>query len=153
LNLGGWAVKAHWSSDGRYLAIIRAMVSSSPVSLTDLAVLDTGTGNLITIGVIPQEMGKKHYVDDFVWAPDNRHLLAIGHVPSFQNTGQAGISGLYLVDFISGQSVNLLSAYTFYANMSQNNLAWSPDGSRLLIRCPTYEEDRVCLISVQRTGQ
>ena len=153
LNLGGWAVKAHWSSDGRYLAIIRAMVSSSPVSLTDLAVLDTGTGNLITIGVIPQEMGEKHYVDDFVWAPDNRHLLAIGHVPSFQNTGQAGISGLYLVDFISGQSVNLLSAYTFYANMSQNNLAWSPDGSRLLIRCPTYEEDRVCLISVQRTGQ
>lgn len=153
LNLGGWAVKAQWSSDGRYLAIIRAEISSSPINLTDLAILDAETGSLTTIELISQDVEGKHYVDDFVWAPDNRHLLAIGHVPSFQNTDQASIAGLYLVDFMSGQSINLLSEYKFYANMSQNNLAWSPDGSKLLIRCPTVEEDRVCFISVQRTAQ
>jgi hypothetical protein len=153
LDFGGWAVKAHWSSDGRYLAIIRAEISSYPVNLTDMAVLDTETGNLYTIGVTPQEMEGKHYVDDFVWAPDNRQLLAVGRVIPFQRTSQTEIAGLYLVDFMSGQSLKLLPAYKFYANMSQDNLAWSPDGSKLLIRCPTYEEDRVCLISIQRTGQ
>jgi len=153
LNLGGWAAKAHWSSDGRYLAIIRAEMSPSPVNLTELVVLDIVTGNLYTIRVTPQEIEGRHYVDDFVWAPDNLHLLAIGSATPFQNTGQADIAGLYLVDFTSGQSVNLLSTYKFYANMSKNNLAWSPDGSKLLVRCPTMEEDRVCFISVQRTQQ
>jgi hypothetical protein len=119
--------------------------------LTDLAVLDTATGNLYTTGVTPQEAEGKHYVDDLVWAPDNRHLLVIGSVTPFQNTSQAGIDGLYLVDFISAQSDHLLSAYKFYASPSDNNLAWSSDGSKLLIRCPTMEEDRVCLISVQGT--
>jgi hypothetical protein len=42
----------------------------------------------------------------------------------------------------------------FFADgMPMNNLAWSPDGSKLLIRCPTMEEDRVCFISIQRTAQ
>ncbi|MBI5838882.1 MAG: hypothetical protein HZB19_02160 [Chloroflexi bacterium] len=153
LNLDGWAFKADWSPDGRYLAIGRAREFSFPVNLTDLTVLDTATGNLYITGITPQEVEGKHYVDDFVWAPDNRHLLAIGSVTPFQNSSQVGIDGLYLVDFISGQSDHLLPEYKFYASPSDNNLAWSPDGSKVVIRCPTYEEDRVCFISVQRSGQ
>jgi WD40 repeat protein len=153
LHLGGWAIKARWSSDGQYLAIIRAAISSSPVNLTDMVILDTITGSLYTLGVTPQEVGGKHYIDDFVWAPDNHHLLAVGSVFSSQNSSLADIAGLYLVDFMSGQSVNVLSTYKFYENMSQNNLAWSPDGSKLLIRCPTIVEDRVCLVSIQKTEQ
>jgi Tol biopolymer transport system component len=153
LNLGGWAVKARWSSDGHYLAIIRAEISAFPVNLIDIVVLDTATGNLYTAGVTPQEMEGKHFVDDFIWAPDNRHLLAVASIIPFQGNRQEGISGIYLVDFVSAKSDRLLPAYTFYASMGDNNLAWSPDGSKLLIRCPTMKEERVCFVSVQRMGQ
>jgi hypothetical protein len=155
LNFGGWAFRAHWSSDGRYLAIARAQ-ENFPINFSDLTVLDSMTGNLYTTGVVPQETKGKHYVDDFVWAPDNHHLLVIGKVSPFQLPSQADIKnelrGLYLVDFISGQSVRLLPANSFYADSFKSNLAWSPDGSKLLIRCSAVV-DQICLISVQTTGQ
>jgi hypothetical protein len=154
LNFGGWAVRAHWSSDGRFLAIVREVISSIPVDVTELAVLDTVTGKLYTATVTPQE--GKHYVVDFVWAPDNHHLIALGNIPS-QNTGQDQTAHheLYLVDFMTGQSVNILPEYkSFFADGAPlNNLAWSPDGSKLLILCPTMQEEHVCFVSVQRTGQ
>jgi hypothetical protein len=151
LDLGGWAVKARWSSDGRYLAIVRAAISSYPAYSTDLVVLEPATGKLSAKEVTPQKTESRHYVDDFAWAPDNRHLLAVGRVSSYHNVGPPESAGLYLVDFVSDQVVSLLPAYTFYANMSQDNLAWSPDGSKVLIRCPTQVVDRICLISVRRT--
>jgi len=153
LNLDGWAVQAHWSSDGHYLAFIKATISSSPVNTTDLVVLDTISGKTYTVEVTPKELEGKHYVDDFVWAPDNYHLLVVASVVPFHGTKQEGASGLHLVDFISGQSVNILSAYKFYANSSQSNLAWSFDGSKLLARCPTMEEERVCYIDVQKVKE
>lgn len=73
----------------------------------------------------------------------------MGSVFPFQSTGQTDHRGLYLVDFMSGQSDQILSSYRF----SGSNLVWSPDGSKLLVRCPTIEEDRVCFIAVQRSGQ
>lgn len=148
LNVGGWAVQARWSPNGRYLAILRAVISSYPVNLTDLVVLDAETEKLYSMQVVPQDAGGKHYVDDFVWAPDNQHLLAVGSAYSFHDTGLPEIAGLYLVDFKLGQSTSILPSYKFYASMGGDNLAWSPDGSKLLIRCPTMQEDRVCLISV-----
>lgn len=154
LNFDGWALKAHWSSDGRYLAVGRTQ-GSFPIDFNDLAFLDTITGELYTIVVTPQEMIGNYYVDDFAWAPDNHHLLALGSVYSFQNANQVDSDhhGLYLVDFISGQSNNILPEYSFSASSSQNNLTWSPDGSKLLVRCPTHEDERICLINVQRTGE
>jgi hypothetical protein len=156
LNLGGWAVKAHWSSDGRYLAIIRAVISSNPVDLTDLAILDTVTGKLYTTMVIPQETEGKHYVEDFVWAPDNNHLLVLGSIPSQMAAQGASVHHeLYLADFASGQSIHLFPEFkSFFADGApKNNFAWSSDGSKLLIRCPTNIIDRICLISVQGTRQ
>lgn len=155
LKFGGWAFVAHWSSDGRYLAIARAQ-ENFPINFSDLTVLDSLTGNLYTTGVVPQETKGKHYVVDFVWAPDNHHLLAIGKVPPFQLPSQADINnelrGLYLVDFISGQSVRLLPTDSFYADWFKSNLAWSLDGSKLLIRCPAVV-DQICLIAVHKTSQ
>jgi Tol biopolymer transport system component len=151
LNLGGWAAKAHWSSDGRYLAFVRATEYFFPLKATDLTLLDTTMGNLITLVVTPQEMEGRHYVDDFVWAPDNCHLLAIGSVSLFKNNEHE--NGLYLVDFMSGQSAHVASEYKSSLSPQDDNLAWSPDGSKLLIRCPLDAADQICLISVQRTGQ
>jgi Tol biopolymer transport system component len=148
LNLGGWASRVHWSPNGRYLAITRFQGSRSTDS-SDLAILDALTGNLYTMRVTPQEIEGRHYVNDIAWAPDNRHVLVIGSIFPFQGTGQDDSRGLYLVDFISGQSDYLLPTYKF----SSSNLAWSHDGSKLLVRCPTMEEDRVCFISVQRIEQ
>lgn len=154
LNFGGWADRAQWSSDGRYLAIVRLVDYSFPIGSSDLTVLDTTTGKLYTIGVIPQ--GGEHYVHDFAWAPDNRHLLVLGSVPPSQDAGHGATlhHALYLVDFVSGQSDQILPEYKmFFADGApMNNFAWSPDGSKLLIRCP-YLADRICLISVQATRQ
>ncbi|MGA7607592.1 MAG: hypothetical protein WCA79_16885 [Anaerolineales bacterium] len=151
LNLGGWAIKARWSSDGRYLAIIRTH-DHFPINSSDLAVLDAVTGKVYSINVTLSEEGK-HYVDDFVWAPDNYHLLAIGRFLPYANQPDDEQSRLYLVDFASGQSDDILPMYAFYADETRCNLAWSPDGSKLLIRCPTEKDEQVCFISVQRTQQ
>jgi hypothetical protein len=152
LNLNGWAIKAHWSSDGRYLAIIRSNISAEAVDSTELEILDSITGTIVKVEVTPNAVVGEHSVDDFVWAPDNHHLVAFGSVFPSQDPSQHNLirPGLYLVDFISNQSNQLFSDYSsFFSDaLPWNNLAWSPDGSKLLIRCPTNEIDRFCLISV-----
>lgn len=145
LDFGGWALVTRWSPNGRYLAIIRAQ-GRVPLQSSDLAVLDTATGNLYTLGV-PQEIGGRHILKDIAWAPDNRHLFFIGSSNDYSGT-------LFLGDFISGQVDHILPSYKFMAINVGTNLAWSPDGSKLLMNCPISEEvSQVCLISVQTRGQ
>lgn len=153
LDFGGWATKALWSSNGRYLAIIRAKeYTVSSGNVFDMAVLDTVTGELHTMEVLPPTVEFKRYVDNFVWAPDNRHLLAVGTASSQnnQNNGDSyGLFELYLVDFMSGQSVSILPDYSGFFTP---NLAWSSDGTKLVINCPTIKAGRLCLISVRTPG-
>lgn len=152
LDFGGWAGKALWSSGGRYLAIIRAKEYTYPVNALDMAVLDTATGELHTMEVLPPTVEFKRYVDNFVWAPDNRHLLAVGAVSSQNapnNGGADWLSELYLVDFMAGQSVSI---FPDYGGFFTPNLAWSHDGTKLLINCPTNKTGRLCLISVNTSG-
>ena len=151
LNLGGWATKARWSSDGRYLAIIRTH-DHFPINSSDVAVLDALTGKVYSINITSSEEAK-HFVDDFVWAPDDYHLLAIGRHMLYIDQSANEQSRLYLVDFVSGQSNDVLPTYTFYANDTGSNLAWSSDGSKLLILCPTEKDEQLCFISVQKSGQ
>jgi len=53
-----------------------------------------------------------------------------------------------LVDFLSGQVDSILPEHQFIPNMDGTNLAWSPDGSKVVVLCST-----LCSISVQRSGQ
>jgi dipeptidyl aminopeptidase/acylaminoacyl peptidase len=153
LNLGGWALEARWSSDGRYLAIIRVREYAFPFPTSDLTLLDTVTGKLNTLDVTPQEI-EQHSVDDFVWAPDGRHIFAIGSAIFSQNSqGEHDIHGMYLIDTVSGQSVPVAPDYQIYVYPADNNLAWSPDGSKVVVRCPTDAGNRICFIPVRKTRQ
>jgi Tol biopolymer transport system component len=158
LDMGGWANQARWSSDGRYLAINRSTVYIGFYNSTDLVVLDTITGNLYTAGIVSKDVDGKHYVSDFTWAPDNRHLLVLEDVPSTYDPYRIETihHELYLVDFISGQSLQLFPEYKAFAASGSapwNDFAWSPDGSKLLIRCSANWVDRICFMTVQRTAQ
>ncbi|MFZ5908887.1 MAG: WD40 repeat domain-containing protein [Chloroflexota bacterium] len=147
LNLGGWVSRARWSSDGRYLAIGR-VTGPYPAVLT---ILDATTGELTTLIGTPQGSDGQLYLYDFVWAPDSRHLLAIGIVTSIQNTqDENNTPGLYLVDIASGQSIHVSPEYKSYVSSQDNNFAWSPDSSKLIIRCPSQTVDQICIIPVQR---
>jgi WD40-like Beta Propeller Repeat len=152
LKFGGWAQAAHWSSNGRYLAIVRASNYSFPIYTSDLTVLDTTTGNLTTLAITPHEIESQNLYD-FVWTPDNQHLLAIGSfVLPQSNKNESNVQGLYLVDIVSGQSVPVVPEYKGHIYSNENKFAWSPDGSKLVIHCPTHTADQICLISVKGAG-
>jgi hypothetical protein len=160
LNLGGWAYIAHWSMDGRYLAIERENGYSFPVPSNDFVILDTLTGSLRTVDIVSQDV-EKHHATDFTWTPDNLHLLVLEDIPSTYdpNNFETIHHELYFVDLTTGQSTPLFPEFkSFLAGGSRgmNTFAWSPDGSKLLVRCPSLTgrtTDRFCLISVQKIGQ
>ena len=155
LNFKGWALGARWSPDGRYLAIIRSTVYGFTFSTSNLTLLDTVTGNLTTLTIIPPEVEGLHYIDGLAWAPDNRHLLAIGNIFMPDNTQIETQNQwlLYLVDVVSGQSIHVEPEYKNFTSSPDNSLAWSPDGSKLVIHCPTIGVDHICLISVHTAGK
>lgn len=145
LEFGGWALVTRWSPNGRYLAIVRAQ-GSIPLQSTDLAVLDTATGKICTLQV-PQEIQGRHLFNDIAWAPDNQHLAMIGSTSDYSGM-------LFIGDFLSGQVDRILSGYKFQTGWQGVNLAWSPDGSKLLLNCPVSEDvKQVCLSSVQINGK
>lgn len=161
LNLGGWADRALWSSDGRYLAIARPTSYTGLSDSVDLVVLDSVTGILRTIDVVSRDVEGKHYVTDFTWAPDNYHLLVLENVPSTYDPHRYETvhHELYLVDSISHESIHLFPEYKSFigGGAPWSSFAWSPDGSKLLVRCPVPRVpvgiDRFCLIPVQSTGK
>lgn len=157
LNLGGWAQEAHWSPNGRYLAFIRSTRYSYPTYSAELTVLDTMTGKITTFDVIPQKTSENHpyrdlvLVDSFAWAPDNQHIIAAANI--FANPSSK-YQGLYLVDTLSGQSLNVIPTNRFNSSTATvQNIAWSSDGSKIVVRCPTTEVDKICLITVRKMAQ
>ena len=139
---------AHWSPDGRYLAIVR-MVGGYPESFTDLFVMDVATGNSYTLAFSPDGEGR-HFVGDIAWAPDNYHLVAIGRTvaPPHCDLCADDVNRLYLVDFISRKADLIFPTFQISGG-DPGNLAWSPDGTKILVNCPTENAGRLCLISVQ----
>ena len=158
LNFGGWASSAHWSPDGRYLAIARSKSYSGIDDSPGVVVLDSVTGNLRTVGATLPDAEGEHYVIDFTWTPDNLHLLAIENVPSHYdiNHRETYHYDLYLVNLTSDQSTHIFPEFKSFSG-GWNNFVWSPDGSKLLARCPLSSAllvtDRYCLISVQSVKQ
>lgn|SRR5574341_52478 len=149
LNLGGWPFFGRWSPDGRYLAIIRNRQFGWPAQSTDLTVLDTATGLLYTSSIVPEAEAENNHVSGVAWAPDNRHLLVLDLANLATCAPDCSTAArLYLVDFLSGQVEPLLPSVQFAVNDPGTNLAWSPDGSKVIALCPN-----LCVISVQRTSQ
>jgi hypothetical protein len=93
----------------------------------------------------PGAYGEQHFAHDFAWGPDNRHIVVIGGIYTSPDIPEQ--TGLYLVDMVSERSIKIDSRY-IYEKM-QNSIAWSADGSKLAIGCPTNGVDQICLISVQ----
>ncbi len=148
-----WAITARWSPNGRYLAIIRT-TGSIPIGFSNLAVLDTMTGNLYTLAFSPQNVEGRRYVWDVAWAPDNYHLAAIGRVSAFPHCApncMEEVGRLYLVDFVSGNADLLFPSFQFTGGGLGDSLAWSPDGTKILANCWAENASRLCLISVQHT--
>jgi Tol biopolymer transport system component len=154
LDLGGWALVARWSPDGRYLAVARSQ-GTLPIDFSDLVVLDTVSGKLYAMKITP-EMDGRHYVNNIAWSPDSRFLAAIGLVLPYAQSGSGGSEdehrALYLVDFILGQTRQIISAYKFTGGFGKG-LIWAPNGSQLIAACHTGEEGRLCLIFVQESGR
>ncbi|MBI5964356.1 MAG: PD40 domain-containing protein [Chloroflexi bacterium] len=149
-----WVIAARWSPNGRYLAMVRSS-GGTPVDFSDLAVLDTTTGNLYVMAFSPDAQGR-HYVWDITWAPDNYHLAAIGKVSAYQHCApncMDDVDRLYLVDFISKKADLIFPSIQFSSGSIGNNLAWSPDGTKILAQCLTGKQRRLCLISVHIGGQ
>ncbi len=152
LDFGGWALTARWSPNGRYLAIIRAL-GPVPIQSAGVVVLDTTTGDFYPLDVSESEIKGKPFVQDIAWAPDNHHLIFTLET-NYSSTTSTYDGLLYLGDFISGQVDHILPSFQFEVNSGSTNLAWSPDGSKLLMNCPTSEGvKQVCLITVQTSGQ
>lgn len=152
MDFHGWADIARWSPNGRYLAIVRTW-GSRPVDGSDLAILDTETGKLYTLQIIPDSMEELHFVNDVAWAPDNRQLAAIMQVlvrdPVTQKYRE--LRDLYLVDFLSAEEIQISSSEDIGAGLGVPNLLWASDGSRLLVKCPTDQMDRLCLFAVRES--
>ena len=101
---------AHWSPNGRYLAVVRTK-GGLPIDFSDLIVLDTTTGKLYQTDAtkfVPSDLGLqgKHYISDVAWAPDNQHLAAIGRVNPTSNS-MPSIDMLFLLDFLTGKAVQV----------------------------------------------
>jgi hypothetical protein len=153
LSFQNYVYAARWSSNGRYLAVLIAPRNFPYPNDVDLAVLDTVTGKLYPIDatklISPYRADQGgHDVSDIAWAPDNRHLIAIGTLFCAGSSCWQPESFLYLIDFISGKVNPLFPSEQFDDSFPNTGLAWSPDGSKVLALCRG-----LCLISVHRTGQ
>ncbi len=102
------------------------------------------------------DLAGRHYVWDIAWAPDNYHLVAIGQVSAYQHCApncMDNVDRMYLVDFIFGKADLIFPSFQFSGGDVGENLAWSPDGTKILAQCRTEKTGRLCYIPVQASGQ
>jgi hypothetical protein len=127
------------------------MVGGYSSSFADLFVMDVATGNSYTLAFSPDVEGM-HFVGDIAWAPDNYHLVAIGKTVAFPHCApncMDDVNRLYLVDFISGKADLIFPSFQVSGGDPGGNLAWSPDGTKIIAQCSTKGGGKLCLIPVQ----
>jgi Tol biopolymer transport system component len=145
-----WAFYVQWSPNGRYIGALTS-VGDHPVSFVDLTLIDTSTGERRALSPGPDI----EYVYDFTWAPDSHQLIALAQVEIIQGRP---IQKLYLMDVQTGVSQSVVPHNVFGGGAIEGwQLAWSPDGQTLAVKCPTWletgptiVEDHICTISVAR---
>lgn len=147
-----WALEAKWSPNGRHLALIttgtfpgQASGTGASILYTELTILAMETGSLRALQPAPDINGGQHYVTDMAWAPDSQ-IIAIR--AAVEEKEGVLYEGLYLVEVLTGQNKHMLPQTMFTGGDAGWSLAWSPDGHRLAVNCPTRNEGRLCLIAV-----
>ncbi|PKO20343.1 MAG: hypothetical protein CVU38_20620 [Chloroflexi bacterium HGW-Chloroflexi-1] len=145
-----WILEAKWSPDGHYLAMVTTATSvrGQLLPFTKLAILDVFTGEQLR-----PKLAMSH-VWDIIWAPDSQHIIALGQVGTMQGYP---IQKAFLVSVLSGNSLPVLPEHILGGGSSDPGmqLAWSPDGRTIAVKCPLLQpdsldmvEDRLCLITV-----
>lgn len=135
-----WALSAHWSPDGQYLAIFNT-AGELPVSFIDLNVIDMATGEQKILEI--EGSGNKYAM---AWAPNSRDMLVMTQNP-VNDYGH----NVYLVDVTTNNVRQILqdSPFLFSGN---SDVAWSSNGKMIAISCfgPDLSDPRyLCLIDVK----
>ncbi len=143
-----WAMNAQWSPDGRYIAMLTTS-GDLPVEFSELTILDPVSGELRSMHPEQYVYPGQYYVTDVAWGPDSYHLVVLAVV----REDEIGVEyeGLYLTEVDNTEFQRLAPEHEFGGAWGEE-LAWSPDGLRLAVLCPTSEEGRLCIIPVSLNG-
>ena len=150
MEIPPWPLEAQWSPDGRYLAFITTDSLNLPLRRTELAILDMETGERRTLSPGPDIEPGRHYVTDMAWLPDSRYLVVLGVVRMTEAGSEK--EGLFIVNASTGEFKQILPEHEFGGGSGSMQLAWDPTGALLAVNCPTPEEGRLCIISVNPNG-
>jgi WD40 repeat protein len=152
MDIPPWPLEAQWSPDGRYLAFITTDSLNLPLRRTELAILDMETGERRTLSPGPDIEPGQHYVYDIAWVANSQQLIALAQT---ETSWGRPIQKLYLIDARTGDSQQIMPDIFGGGTIEGWQLAWSPNGQTLAVKCPTWleteptiVEDHICLISV-----
>jgi hypothetical protein len=154
IDLPGWTAAAQWSPNGRYLGLLQFSGHFGNSYTSSLAIIDTSSGEkFILKAAQPGDKGP-HFFKDLAWAPDSQHLAIIDENSNYQAPEYSDewvTRQLFLVDFIQGKKRPIFPSHEFGGGDVGQNLAWSPDGSNIVVKCPEENAYALCLISVKVT--
>ena len=137
-----WAVSAHWSPDGRYLAAF-VVIGKPIVPFIHLTLVDMLTGEQHLI-----DMNNDHLYA-LAWAPSSRDFLLLGQDPETEHRHE-----LYLVDAVTGNTRLVLENYPFMFT-AFHGVVWSSTGQTIALSCPIIDsmnskvtQRQLCIITV-----
>lgn len=138
----GRILYAQWSPSSRYLGMI---LYTETVPLTELSILDTVTGEIHIIDKILQDENAPSTltINDFAWSPTDQYVIVKAHT---ENSEEDNILPyrFVLIDIENEQAISILPTYTFSG--AGQSLAWSPDSSLIVYRCPSDSSDHICMM-------
>ncbi|WP_423226207.1 hypothetical protein [Candidatus Amarolinea aalborgensis] len=150
MEIPPWPPQAQWSPDGHYVAFITTDSMQMPFRRTELVILDIETGKRRSLSPGPDIEPGRHYVTDIAWSLDSRHLVVLGVVRMTEAGSQK--EGLFIANADTGEFRRILPEHEFGGDSESMQLAWDSTGSLLAVNCPTPEEGRLCIISVNPKG-
>ncbi|NJN65626.1 MAG: hypothetical protein HC884_02380 [Chloroflexaceae bacterium] len=141
-----WAWDAQWSPDGRFLAM-RVTTGQLPLSLVDLMVLDTATGQVRSFRDEVYQATGRHRVRQIAWTPDSQVVVIWAGADHLED---AQGSAMYLVDVSSGEVRPVLSNHMFYSPSFFHGILFSPDGQTVAMVCPVGQGGYHCLSTMTK---
>ncbi len=136
-----WALSAHWSPDGRYLAAF-VVIGEPIVPFIHLTLVDMLTGEQRLVDI------DNDHLYALAWSPNSRDFLLLAQDPETDHQHK-----LYLVDAVTGDTRPVLENSSFI-NSGFKGVAWSQTG-QIALTCPTImpvsptiAEGQLCIITI-----